>query len=268
MGAGFVAVDTHIENPGAGADRTINIGDDFDASRDEIKESLDGAAVVFVVCGEGGSTGSAVAPAIAEIAKEVEALTVGVVSKPFEFEGHTRISIAEEGIATLQAEVDTLIVIPNERLLQMLERRTTMVAAFREADEVLGQAVQWRCASTHPGQYSLGVADVASALGDQGLASMGTARGTGPNRAVDAARAAITSPLIVEDIEKAKSLLIQVAGGPELMMYEIVEAAEMISSMTDPGANVIFGSTVDDSADDEVRVSVIATFGGSSAPSS
>jgi cell division protein FtsZ len=245
---------------GAGADPEIGQGAAAE-SRDEIKEALKGADMVFVTAGEGGGTGTGAAPIIAEIAKnEIGALTVGVVTRPFEFEGAQRAHQAEEGIDGLREEVDTLIVIPNEKLLTVVERRTALIDAFRQADEVLRQGVQGITdLITVPGLINLDFADVRTIMHDAGTALIGLGHATGESRAVEAAKAAISSPLLEESVEGAAGILLNITGGRDLGLFEVNEAAEIISSAADANANVIFGAVIDDAMNDEVRVTVIAT---------
>src|SRR6478735_10571446 len=245
---------------GAGANPEVGAGAAAE-SRDEIKDALKGADMIFVTVGEGGGTGTGAAPVIAEIAKqEIGALTVGAVTKPFEFEGKKRMAQAEEGIDRLRKEVDTLITVPNEKLLQIVERRTTILEAFREADDILRQGVQGITdLITIPGLINLDFADVRLVMHQAGSALMGVGTGTGENRAVEAAKAAITSPLIEEQIDGAKGMLLNVTGGEDIGLFEINEAAEVVQSAADSTANIIFGSVIDEQIGDEVRVTVIAT---------
>ena len=245
---------------GAGANPEIGFGAAAE-SRDDIKEALKGADMVFVTAGEGGGTGTGAAPVIAEIAKnEIGALTVGVVTKPFDFEGSQRTRQAEEGIERLREVVDTLIVIPNEKLLAVVERRTTMLDAFREADNVLRQGVQGITdLITIPGLINLDFADVRTIMQDAGSALMGIGTSNGENRAADAARIAISSPLIEEDVEGATGILLNMTGGRDLGLFEVNEAAEIVREAAAPNANIIFGAVIDENQGDEVRVTVIAT---------
>jgi cell division protein FtsZ len=217
--------------------------------------------MIFITCGEGGGTGTGAAPVIAEIAKqEIGALTVGAVTKPFEFEGKKRMAQAEEGIDRLRKEVDTLITVPNEKLLQIVERRTTILEAFREADDILRQGVQGITdLITIPGLINLDFADVRLVMHQAGSALMGVGTGTGENRAVEAAKAAITSPLIEEQIDGAKGMLLNVTGGEDLGLFEVNEAARLCIQAADANANIVFGAVVDSSMHEEVRVTVIAT---------
>jgi cell division protein FtsZ len=230
-------------------------------SRDDIKEALKGADMVFVTAGEGGGTGTGAAPVIAEIAKnEIGALTVGVVTKPFEFEGTQRMRQADEGIQRLRDVVDTLIVIPNEKLLAIVERRTTILEAFREADNVLRQGVQGITdLITIPGLINLDFADVRTIMQDAGSALMGIGQSGGETRASDAAKTAISSPLLEQSVEGATGILLNITGGPDIGLFEINEAAEIVQSAADANANIIFGSVIDEALGDEVRVTVIAT---------
>jgi len=245
---------------GAGASPEVGFGAAAE-SRDDIKEALKGADMVFVTAGEGGGTGTGAAPVIAEIAKnEIGALTVGVVTKPFEFEGSQRTRQAEEGIQRLREVVDTLIVIPNEKLLSVVERRTTMIDAFREADNVLRQGVQGITdLITIPGLINLDFADVRTIMEDAGSALMGIGTSNGENRAAEAARIAISSPLIEENVEGATGILLNMTGGKDLGLFEVNEAAEIVREAAAPNANIIFGAVIDEAQGDEVRVTVIAT---------
>src|SRR5580692_728054 len=245
---------------GAGANPEMGFGAAAE-SRDAIKEVLKGADMVFVTAGEGGGTGTGAAPVIAEIAKnEIGALTVGVVTRPFEFEGAKRAMQAEEGIRKLREVVDTLIVIPNERLLTVVERRTSILDAFREADNVLRQGVQGITdLITIPGLINLDFADVRTIMTDAGTAVMGVGIGSGESRAADAARAAIASPLLEEAIDGATGILLNITGGRNLGLFEVNEAAEIIQTAADRDANIIFGAVIDESQDDEVSVTVIGT---------
>lgn len=245
---------------GAGADPSIGAGAAAE-SRDDIKESLKGADLVFVTAGEGGGTGTGAAPVIAEIAKqEVGALTVGVVTRPFNFEGSQRAKQAEDGIHRLREQVDTLIVIPNERLLSTVERRTSILDAFRDADNVLRQGVQGITdLITTPGLINLDFADVRTIMHDAGSALMGIGVASGESRAGESAKNAISSPLLEESVEGATGILLNITGGRELGLFEVNEAAEIVSSAADQNANIIFGAVIDEAMGDEVRVTVIAT---------
>jgi cell division protein FtsZ len=245
---------------GAGANPDVGFAAAAE-SRDDIKEALKGADMVFVTAGEGGGTGTGAAPVIAEIAKnEIGALTVGVVTKPFTFEGSRRMQQADEGIARLREVVDTLIVIPNERLLGMVERRTSIMDAFREADNVLRQGVQGITdLITIPGLINLDFADVRTIMEDAGSALMGIGTSNGESRAAEAARNAISSPLLEESVDGAQGIIFNITGGRDLGLFEVNEAAEVVHDAADPNANIIFGAVIDEHGDDDVRVTVIAT---------
>ena len=245
---------------GAGANPEVGYGA-ANESRDEIKEALKGADMVFVTAGEGGGTGTGAAPVIAEIAKhEIGALTVGVVTRPFEFEGSQRGRQAMEGIDRLREVVDTLIVIPNEKLLTIVERRTSILDAFREADNVLRQGVQGITdLITIPGLINLDFADVRTIMKDAGSALMGIGSSSGENRAGEAAKQAISSPLLEQSVEGATGILLNITGGSDLGLFEVNEAAEIIQSAADQNSNIIFGAVIDEGLGDEVRVVVIAT---------
>jgi cell division protein FtsZ len=245
---------------GAGANPEVGFGAAAE-SRDEIKEALKGADMVFVTAGEGGGTGTGAAPVIAEIAKtEIGALTVGVVTKPFAFEGSQRARQADEGIARLREVVDTLIVIPNEKLLAIVERRTSILDAFRVADDVLRQGVQGITdLITIPGLINLDFADVRTIMQDAGSALMGIGSSNGESRAAEAARLAISSPLLEESVEGATGLLLNITGGRDLGLFEVNEAAEIVQGAADANANIIFGAVIDEQQGDNVLVTVIAT---------
>jgi cell division protein FtsZ len=245
---------------GAGANPQIGQGA-AQESRDDIKEALKGADMVFVTAGEGGGTGTGAAPVIAEIAKhEIGALTVGVVTRPFDFEGSQRGRQATEGIDRLREQVDTLITIPNEKLLSIVERRTSILDAFRMADDVLRQGVQGITdLITIPGLINLDFADVRTIMSDAGSALMGIGMGQGESRAGEAARAAISSPLLEESVEGATGILLNITGGRDLGLFEVNEAAEIVSSAASDDSNIIFGAVIDDTMGEEVRVTVIAT---------
>ncbi|HEX8855973.1 MAG TPA: cell division protein FtsZ [Thermoleophilaceae bacterium] len=245
---------------GAGAEPEVGYGA-ANESRDEIKEALKGADMVFVTAGEGGGTGTGAAPVIAEIAKhEIGALTVGVVTRPFEFEGSQRQRQATDGIQRLREQVDTLIVIPNEKLLAIVERRTSILDAFREADNVLRQGVQGITdLITIPGLINLDFADVRTIMHDAGSALMGIGAASGEQRASEAAKAAISSPLLEQSVEGATGLLLNITGSSDLGLFEVNEAAEIVQSASDRDSNIIFGAVIDDALSDEVRVTVIAT---------
>jgi cell division protein FtsZ len=245
---------------GAGANPEIGAGAGAE-SRDEVKETLKGADMVFVTAGEGGGTGTGAAPVIAEIAKqESGAPTVGVVTKPCGFEGRRRMNQAEDGIEKLRTEVDTLIVVPNEKLLQVVERRTSVTEAFRQADDILRQGVQGITdLVTVPGLINLDFADVRTIMSDAGSALMGVGVASGESRASDAARAAITSPFLDESVDGATGMLLNVTGGEDMGLFEVNEAADLVVTEADKGANIIFGAVVDPAMVEELRVTVIAT---------
>jgi cell division protein FtsZ len=248
---------------GAGADPVVGLAA-AQESRDELKESLKGADMVFVTAGEGGGTGTGGAPVVAELARELDALTVGVVTRPFTFEGRRRAEQAERGIESLRDRVDTLIVIENNRLLQVVEKNTSIVESFRMADDILRQGVQAITdLITVPGLVNLDFADVRTIMSEAGSALMGIGAATGPNRAAESARAAVSSPLLEASIEGATGILLNITGGSDIGLFEVNEAAEVVTSAADQNANVIFGAVIDDSLGGEVRVTVIATgFGG------
>src|SRR5881392_808855 len=244
---------------GAGADPAVGLAA-AQESRDELKEALKGADMVFVTAGEGGGTGTGGAPVVAELARELGALTVGVVTKPFVFEGRKRAQQAELGIQNLRDRVDTLIVIENDRLLQVVEKRTSVVDAFRMADDVLRQGVQGITdLITIPGLVNLDFADVRTIMSEAGSALMGIGTASGESRATVAARQAVSSPLLESSIEGATGILLNVSGGANIGLFEVNEAAEVVTSAADQNANVIFGAVIDESLGDEVRVTVIAT---------
>lgn len=244
---------------GAGADPDVG-NKAADESREDIANALRGSDMVFVTAGMGGGTGTGAAPVVAEVAKELGALTVGVVTKPFTFEGRKRQMQAEKGIQGLKGKVDTLITIPNDRLLQVVDKKTTMVEAFRLADDVLRQGVQGISdLIAVPGLINLDFADVRTIMADTGSALMGIGVSRGESRAAEAARAAISSPLLETSIEGARGVLLNITGGADLGLLEVNEAAEIISQAADPEANIIFGAVIDESIQDEIRVTVIAT---------
>jgi len=244
---------------GSGADPEIG-RQAAEESREKIKEMLIDTDMVFVTAGMGGGTGTGAAPVLAEIAKEAGALTVAVVTKPFAFEGIRRMTVAEEGIEELRDKVDTLIIIPNQKLLDVVDKKMTLQEAFRVADSVLGQGVQGISdLITVPGLINVDFADVRAIMIDAGTALMGVGLGTGENRAQMAARTAISSPLLEVKIDGARGILFNITGGSDLAMSEVSEAAEMISSHADPDANIIFGATIDESIGDQIKISVIAT---------
>jgi cell division protein FtsZ len=229
-------------------------------NRDEVLQALKGSDMVFVTAGMGGGTGTGAAPIVAEVAKELGALTVGVVTKPFTFEGRKRANQAEDGIENLKARVDTLITIPNDRLLQVIDKQTSIVEAFRIADDVLRQGVQGISdLIAVPGLINLDFADVKTIMKDTGSALMGIGIANGDNRATEAARSAISSPLLETSIDGARGVLLNITGGTSLGLFEVNEAAEIIFQAADPEANIIFGAVIDEQMEDEVRVTVIAT---------
>src|SRR3954469_20843145 len=244
---------------GAGADPTVG-RDAAHESRDELKEALKGADMIFVTAGEGGGTGTGAAPIVAQLAQELGALCVGVVTKPFSFEGRRRAEVASLGVEELRDHVDTLIVIENDRLLQVVEKRTSIVDAFRLADDILRQGVQGITdLITIPGLVHLDFADVRTIMSEAGSALRGIGTASGEGRATAAAREAVSSPLLESSIEGATGILLNVTGGPEIGLFEVNEAAEVVTSAADQNANVIFGAVIDDALGDEVRVTVIAT---------
>lgn len=246
---------------GLGAGANPEVGSKAaEESREELINALKGADMVFVTAGMGGGTGTGAAPIVAEIAKELGALTVGVVTRPFSFEGRKRAMQAEKGIAELKSKVDTLITIPNDRLLQVVDKHTTIHEAFRIADDVLRQGVQGISdLIAVPGLINLDFADVKTIMRNTGSALMGIGQATGENRAADAARKAISSPLLETSIEGAQGVLLNITGGQNLTLFEVNEASEIIAEAADPEANIIFGAVIDESLKEEVRVTVIAT---------
>lgn len=244
---------------GSGADPDVG-HQAAEESREKIKELLVDTDMVFITAGMGGGTGTGGAPIIAELAKEAGALTVAVVTKPFAFEGIRRMSVAEDGIEELKNKVDTLIVIPNQKLMDVVDKKMTLQEAFRVADSVLGQGVQGISdLITVSGLINVDFADVRAIMTDAGTALMGVGMGTGENRAQMAARTAISSPLLEVKIDGARGILFNITGGPSLTMNEVSEAAEMISAHADPDANIIFGATIDEAMGDQIKISVIAT---------
>ena len=278
-GVEFVAINTDAQALAiSDADIKVHIGTDLtrglgaganpevgrkaaDESRDDIAEALAGADMVFITCGEGGGTGTGAAPIVADIAmNEVGALTVAVVTKPFTFEGRKRKKSAEEGIKTLSDCVDTMIVIPNDELLDIAEKKTTMLEAFAIADGVLSQGTQGITdLITVPGIINLDFADVKTIMKQAGTAMMGIGTSSGDTRAVDAAQQAISSPLLESSIDGATRVLLSIAGSKDLGIQEISDAADVVANAVDPEANIIFGTVVDESLGDQVRITVIAT---------
>lgn len=277
-GVDFIAVNTdaqalsHNEAPtkiqigkdttrglGAGADPEIG-RKAIEENKEEVYEALKGSDMIFVTCGMGGGTGTGAAPFVAEISKELGALTVGVVTKPFSFEGQRRKRVAETGIAEMKDRVDTLITIPNDRLLQVIDKKTSLFDAFGVVDDVLRQGVQGIAdLITLHGIINVDFADVKTIMADAGSALMGIGHGNGDNRAIEAARAAIDSPLLELSIDGAKGILFNITGGPDLGMYEIDEAAKAITEAADADANIIFGAIIDEAMQGEVKITVIAT---------
>jgi cell division protein FtsZ len=252
---------------GEGVTRGLGSGSDPSVGRqaameeyDRIKSLLKGSDMIFITAGSGGGTGTGAAPVVARIAREVGALTVGIVTKPFGFEGSRRKGAADAGVEALAAEVDTLIVVPNDRLLSVLDRGTSMVDAFRVADDVLRQGVQGISdLVTLPGLINLDFADVRTIMSDAGSALLGIGMGTGERRAIDAAEQAVASPLLETSMEGARSILLSITGGRDLSLWEVNEAAKAVSEAAHPDANIIFGAMVDDKLEDQVWVTVVAT---------
>lgn len=259
------------------ANQKIQIGDDLtkglgaggnpeigkqaaEESREKIKEALIETDMVFLTCGEGGGTGTGATPIIAEIAKELGALTVAVVTKPFAFEGTRRMLASEEGIINLKEKVDTLIVIPNQRILDIVDKKMTLIEAFRIVDSVLGQGVNGISdLITLPGLINVDFADVRTIMSNAGSALMGIGTGVGENRATSAARMAISSPLLEISIDGAKGVLFNITGGADLTMTEVDEASKLIAAAVDQDSNIIFGATIDEQMVDQVKITVIAT---------
>jgi cell division protein FtsZ len=285
-GVQFIAVNTDVQSlQQSDADLTIQVGADLtrglgsgsDPERgrnaamedyDRIKSQLKGSDMVFITAGEGGGTGTGAAPVVARIARELGALTVGVVSKPFGFEGSRRARAAEDGIDALAEEVDTLIVVPNNRLLSVLDKGTSMMEAFRVADDVLRQGVQGISdLITLPGLINLDFADVRTIMSDAGPALLGIGMGAGEKRATDAAEQAVSSPLLETTLEGAKSILLSITGGTDLSLWEVNEAAQAVADAAHPEANIIFGAMVDEKLGEQVWVTVVATgYGDKPAP--
>lgn len=253
---------------GLGAGMDIELGQKAaEENQDEIYDNLKGSDMVFLTCGLGGGTGTGSAPVVADIAKDVGALTVAVVTKPFGFEGDERSRLAESGLAQLMDKVDTIITIPNDRLLQIIDKKTSLIEAFQIVDDTLRQGVQGISdLITVPGLVNVDFADVKAIMQSSGSALMGIGRGTGESRAVEAAKAAIESPLLELSIEGAKGILFTVTGGADMSMYELNEAAKIITSSADSNAKIIFGSVVDENMKDEIRITVVATGFGEKKP--
>ena len=244
---------------GAGANPDIG-AQSAEESKSEVAEILRGADMVFVTAGMGGGTGTGAAPIVASTAKEMGILTIGVVTKPFTFEGKKRLSQAERGIESLKGKVDTLVVIPNDKLLQIIDRKTSIIEAFKMADDVLRQGVQGISdLIAVPGLVNLDFADVKTIMLNTGMAHMGIGRASGENRAEDAAKQAIQSPLLETSIEGARGVIINITGGEDLGLQEVNTAAELIQRSVDPEANIIFGTVTDPSMQDEIQITVIAT---------
>ena len=277
-GIEFISVNTDAQALSRiDADQTIHIGDKLtkglgaggnptvgqraaEETSDQIYEALKDSDMVFITCGMGGGTGTGAAPIVAQIAKEIGALTVSVVTKPFSFEGSHRRVNAEEGIANLHDKVDALIVIPNDRLLQVVEKKTSMDQAFRVVDDILHQGIQGIAELiTVPGLINLDFADVRTIMSGAGSALMAIGRGDGDERSIDAATAAVASPLLEVSIAGAKGILINVTGGPDLTLLEVTQAADVIVQAADPEAAVIFGAVIDPRMQGEVKITVIAT---------
>ncbi len=244
---------------GAGANPDIG-AQAAEESKTEIAEALRGADMVFVTGGMGGGTGTGAAPIVAAAAKEMGILTIGVVTKPFTFEGKKRLSQADRGIESMKGKVDTLVVIPNDKLLQIIDRKTSIVEAFKMADDVLRQGVQGISdLIAIPGLVNLDFADVKTIMLNTGMAHMGIGRASGENRAEDAAKQAIQSPLLETSIEGARGVIINITGGQNLGLHEVNTAAELVQRSVDPEANIIFGAVIDDSLDEDIVITVIAT---------
>ena len=252
---------------GSGATKGLGAGSNpaigqksAEESRDIITEALKGADMAFLTAGMGGGTGTGASPVIAEIAKELGILTIGVVTKPFRFEGPIRMTQAENGVALLKEKVDALIVIPNDKLLQVVEKRASIIEAFKIADDVLRQGVKGISdLITIPGLINLDFADIRTIMFEAGSAMMGIGSGSGENRAVDAAEQAISSPLLEETITGAKGVVFNVTGGSDLTLHEVNDAAEVIYNAVDPDANIIFGAVIDEKLQNEILITVIAT---------
>ena len=244
---------------GAGANPDIG-AQAAEETKSEVAEALRGADMVFVTAGMGGGTGTGAAPVVAAAAKEMGILTIGVVTKPFTFEGKKRLSQAERGIESLKGKVDTLVVIPNDKLLQIVDRKTSIIDAFKMADDVLRQGVQGISdLIAIPGLVNLDFADVKTIMLNTGIAHMGVGRASGESRAEDAAKQAIQNPMLESSIEGAKGIIINITGGPNLGLHEVNTAAELVQRSVDPEANIIFGAVIDESLDEDIVITVIAT---------
>ncbi len=277
-GIEFIAINTdaqalyHSEAPvkinvGKATTRGLGAGSNPDVGRqaaeenaEEIRQAIEGADMVFITCGMGGGTGTGGAPVVAEIAKEMGILTVGVVTRPFSFEGHRRRQQADDGLENLKSKVDTLITIPNDKILSIIDKKTPITEAFTVVDDVLRQGVQGIAdLITVHGMINVDFADVKTVMENAGSALMGIGYGTGENRAIEAAKAAIESPLLELSIDGAKGVLFNVTGGNDLSMFEVDEAARIITEAADPEANIIFGAVINDSYTGEVKITVVAT---------
>ena len=244
---------------GAGANPDIG-AQAAEESKSEIAEALRGADMVFVTAGMGGGTGTGAAPIVAACAKEMGILTIGVVTKPFTFEGKKRLSQADRGVESLKGKVDTLVVIPNDKLLQIIDRKTSIVEAFKMADDVLRQGVQGISdLIAVPGLVNLDFADVKTIMLNTGIAHMGIGRASGENRAEDAAKQAVQNPLLESSIEGARGVIINITGGANLGLHEVNTAAELVQRSVDPEANIIFGAVIDETLDEDIVITVIAT---------
>ncbi|HHV74094.1 MULTISPECIES: cell division protein FtsZ [unclassified Thermoanaerobacterium] len=246
---------------GLGAGANPEIGKKAaEETKDEIEKIISGADMVFITAGMGGGTGTGAAPVVAEITKQLGILTVGVVTKPFTFEGKKRMTHAEMGISELKKHVDALVTIPNDRLLQVAEKKTSMLDAFKIADDVLRQGVQGISdLIAVPGLVNVDFADVKTIMMETGLAHMGIGIASGENKATEAAKQAVQSPLLETSIEGARGILLNIAGGTNLSIFEVNEAANYIYETADPDANIIFGAVIDESLEDQIRITVIAT---------
>jgi cell division protein FtsZ len=277
-GVEFIAINTDAQALAlSNADRKIHIGGKVtrglgaggdpeigrqaaEESREELVEALEGADMVFVTAGMGGGTGTGGAPIVAQIGRELGALTIGVVTRPFGFEGRRRAAAADEGVRNLRQRVNTVITIPNDRLLQVVDKTATVVEAFRVADDVLRQGVQGIAdLITVPGLINLDFADVRTIMAEAGSALIGIGVGTGEGRAATAAQAAISSPLLETSMDGARGVLMNITGGTDLGLHEVNEAAAVVQQASDPDANIIFGAVIDERLDGEVRITVIAT---------
>jgi len=244
---------------GAGSDPEVG-ENAAEESSDAIRDNLEGSDMVFITAGMGGGTGTGASPVVARIAKEIGALTIGVVTKPFSFEGNQRMKNAEMGVESLKREVDALIIIPNQKLMEISDETTTVIEAFKVSDSVLNQGVQGISdLIVKPGLINVDFADVRTVMQEAGSALMGIGIGTGENRATVAAQAAISSPLLEISIEGATGILFNIIGGPDMTMKEIDKAARIISEMAHPDANIIYGTTIDQEMSDQIKITVIAT---------